>query len=72
LTWSALLSSIYFMGGCVLCCLGLLGEYVGRIFEQVKGRPLYILKDMMGPSPQPKSTKSEIRNPKQIQIAKFK
>lgn len=45
LGWSALLSSIYLMGGCILSALGLLGEYVGRIFDQVKNRPLYLLKD---------------------------
>jgi glycosyltransferase involved in cell wall biosynthesis len=40
-----LLASLYFVGGCVLCGLGLVGEYVGRIYEQVKGRPLYVLKE---------------------------
>ena len=43
--WAWLLTSIYFVGGCVLCALGLVGEYVGRIYEQVKGRPLYVLKE---------------------------
>jgi hypothetical protein len=44
--WSPwLLASIYLVGGSILCALGLLGEYVGRIFEQVKGRPLYLLRE---------------------------
>jgi dolichol-phosphate mannosyltransferase len=42
---AVLLSSIYVMGGCILCGLGIVGEYVGRIYEQVKGRPHYIVKE---------------------------
>lgn len=40
-----LLTSLYLMGGCILCGLGIVGEYVGRIHDQVKGRPLYVLKE---------------------------
>jgi hypothetical protein len=42
---AVLLASVYLVGGCILCGLGLVGEYVGRIYEQVKGRPLYVLKE---------------------------
>jgi len=38
------LISSFFLGGCILSSLGVVGEYVGRIYEQVKERPLYILK----------------------------
>src|SRR5262245_30008277 len=43
--WGVLLASMHLLGGCILCGLGLVGEYVGRIYEQVKGRPLYVLKE---------------------------
>jgi dolichol-phosphate mannosyltransferase len=33
------------VGGCVLCSLGVVGEYLGRVYEQVKGRPIYLLKE---------------------------
>ncbi len=40
-----LLATTQLLGGCILCAVGLVGEYVGRIYEQVKGRPLYVLKE---------------------------
>jgi dolichol-phosphate mannosyltransferase len=45
LGWAALLISMHLIGGCILLALGIVGEYVGRIYDQVKGRPLYLLKD---------------------------
>ncbi|MBM4071811.1 MAG: glycosyltransferase family 2 protein [Planctomycetes bacterium] len=41
----AVLVAMHLIGGCLLVALGVLGEYVGRIYEQVKQRPLYVLKD---------------------------
>jgi dolichol-phosphate mannosyltransferase len=38
-------TTVLVVGGCNLAALGLVGEYVGRIYEQVKGRPLYLLKE---------------------------
>ncbi len=40
-----ILISVYLMSGCILCSLGIVGEYVGRIYEQVKGRPHYVVKE---------------------------
>jgi polyisoprenyl-phosphate glycosyltransferase len=40
-----MLMSVYLVGGGILCGLGIVGEYVGRIYEQVKARPLYVLKE---------------------------
>jgi dolichol-phosphate mannosyltransferase len=41
--WSSLIISVIAFGAINLVCLGIMGEYVGRIFEQVKTRPLYLL-----------------------------
>ncbi len=43
--------SVLFLGGVQLICLGILGEYIGRIYEEVKGRPLWILRDSAGLTP---------------------
>lgn len=40
--------AIFFMGGIQLICLGILGEYIGRIYEQVKGRPLWVISEKNG------------------------
>jgi polyisoprenyl-phosphate glycosyltransferase len=42
--WASLICVVLILGGFQLTFIGLIGEYIARIFEEVKGRPLYILK----------------------------
>ena len=41
--WPTLAAGIMFSTGLQLVCLGLIGEYIGRIYEEVKHRPLYLI-----------------------------
>ena len=44
----SLIISIMFLSGVQLTSLGVLGEYLGRVYEEVKGRPLYVVADEVG------------------------
>jgi dolichol-phosphate mannosyltransferase len=46
--WASLMVVMLFFFGVVLVMLGIIGEYIGRIFEEVKGRPLYIVSEEVG------------------------
>ncbi len=45
--FATLVVSIFFLAGIELVTLGVIGEYVGRIFEEVKHRPLYVVKQVI-------------------------
>ena len=38
--------SVFFMGGVLLIILGIIGEYLGRIYDEVRGRPLYVTREI--------------------------
>ena len=62
--YTAITAAIFFLGAVQLLCLGILGEYLGRIYEEVKGRPLYTVQDAVGFEVDPKSNlKPPIRKP---------
>ena len=42
--WSSLMVVVLFLGGIQLLVLGIVGEYIARIFDDVRGRPNYIIK----------------------------
>mgnify|MGYP001381396288 CR=1 FL=1 len=46
--WTLLMISVLLIGGIILLVLGIIGEYVGRIYGEIKRRPLYIIKDKIG------------------------
>ncbi|MCL6603280.1 MAG: glycosyltransferase family 2 protein [Paenibacillus sp.] len=46
--WASMIGITLTFNGFVLIMLGILGEYVGRIYDETKGRPLYIVQDVYG------------------------
>ncbi len=46
--WTAIMIALLFLGGVQLVCLGILGEYVGRTYREVKRRPLYVVRERIG------------------------
>jgi dolichol-phosphate mannosyltransferase len=53
--WTTVIISIFFVGGAILLSLGVLGEYVARIYDEVKGRPLYVVRETCGFEPRPEA-----------------
>ena len=47
--YATIIVLILFFGSVQLFCIGIIGEYVGRIFEQSKNRPIYIAKEILLP-----------------------
>lgn len=46
--WASILAVSLLFNGIILLMLGIIGEYIGRIYDEAKGRPLYIVKDTIG------------------------
>ncbi len=46
--WASLFVAVLFMGGVQLVSLGIIGEYLGRIYTEVKRRPLYVVEERLG------------------------
>lgn len=45
--WTSTIVSIYFVGGIILAQLGILGLYIGFVFDQTKGRPIFIVRELV-------------------------
>ena len=48
--YATIIVLILLLGGIQLLCIGIIGEYVGRTFEQSKNRPIYIAKEILIPN----------------------
>lgn len=46
--WASIFTAILFLGGIQLITLGIVGEYVGRIYAEVKMRPLFVVRERLG------------------------
>lgn len=46
--WATIMVAVLFLGGVQLICLGIVGEYIGRIFMEIKPRPMYVVDQKIG------------------------
>lgn len=59
--WTALMIAILSIGGVQLISLGILGEYIGRIYNEIKSRPLYVVQEHIGfPQGRPTLSRSPV------------
>jgi polyisoprenyl-phosphate glycosyltransferase len=47
--WATLILAILFIGGVEMFCFGIVGEYIGRIYTEIKQRPLFLVRELLEP-----------------------
>jgi glycosyltransferase involved in cell wall biosynthesis len=45
--WTSITLPIYFIGGVQILCIGIIGEYLGKIYKEVKSRPRFIIETII-------------------------
>jgi dolichol-phosphate mannosyltransferase len=46
--WATIMVALLLLGGVQLICIGIMGEYIGRIFTEIKPRPMYVVEETLG------------------------
>ncbi len=68
--WSSLIVSLYFLGGIIIANLGIIGIYLGKTFDEVKRRPLYIVRNLTFKplSVESPNLRSPDRSPEKVEV----
>jgi glycosyltransferase involved in cell wall biosynthesis len=66
--WATIMVGMLFLGGIQLICIGIMGEYIARIFNQTKQRPMYIVEEVCGGERTPDVKKSPTKSFSELQI----
>lgn len=56
--WTSTLLPVYFLGGIQILCLGIIGEYLGKIYSESKARPRYLIEDVRRPESVSRASKN--------------
>ena len=43
--WTSVVAAVIVLGGVQLLCLGIIGQYLGRMYDEIKGRPLFLVEE---------------------------
>jgi dolichol-phosphate mannosyltransferase len=64
--WASIFTAVLFLGGVQLITLGIVGEYIGRIYGEVKLRPLYVVRERIGFDSAADKSRNEAHEEKEI------
>lgn len=59
--WASMMAVNLFFNGVVLLMLGIIGEYIGRIYDEAKGRPLYVVREALNFSKEENRTRTQTK-----------
>jgi polyisoprenyl-phosphate glycosyltransferase len=59
--WATLILAVLFMGGVEMFCFGIVGEYIGRIYTEIKQRPLFLVREVLETAPAKDEMKKPVR-----------
>ncbi|MGC2399624.1 MAG: glycosyltransferase family 2 protein [Acidobacteriaceae bacterium] len=66
--WATLILAVLFIGGVEMFCFGILGEYIGRIYTEIKQRPLFIIRETLEPSATAVNVRAQVQTLRSLSL----